>query len=186
MKVTDTFVPTNHNDRQCARLGRRFGFHFYITLWGHLYFFGYRDEPREATDPEKAMWTRLVPPEWAPQERHKGESVRPLPVCAEEMLAALVVPGPITMSAEDFAVLRGMQDDRFAPCNDRDLLARGQFGVWRGESPVWVSRCFPPGYYWRGAFETVRPTREGGVREVPEVDPMLEATVLSELEAFKV
>lgn len=183
MKVTDTFAPFNHNDRQSERVARRLGFSFHITLWGDtVEHTGWLGESRKATAPEVAMWARLVPAEWVPKEGYTGESVPALVAREDEMLAALRVPGPITMSAQDFAVLRS--DGRFTPCNDRELLDRGCFGTWNDVSPVWVSRAIPVGYYWHGAFETVRPTRENGVLNVPDVDPMLEATILSELQRF--
>ena len=183
MKVTDTFAPFNHDDRQSERLARRLGFSFYINLWGDLIELPVWDHPaRKATAPEVAMWAKLVPAEWVPKEGYTGGSVPSLVAREDEMLAALRVPGPITMSAQDFAVLRS--DGRFTPCNDRELLGRGCFGTWAGESSVWVSRAIPVGYYWHGAFETVRPTRENGVLNVPDVDPVLEATILSELQTF--
>ena len=184
MKVTDTFAPFNHNDVQSERIARRLGFHFHITLWGDtVEHTGWKSESRKATAPEVAMWARLVPAEWVPKEGYRGESVLALVAREDEMLVALRDIGPITMSAQDFTVLRS--DGRFTPCNDRELLGRGCFGTWEGESPVWVSRSIPVGYYWRGVYETVRPTRENGVPSIPDVDPVLEAEVQSELRAFR-
>ena len=185
MKVTDTFAPFNHNDRQSERIARRLGFSFHITLWGDtVEHTGCQSEPRKATYPEMVMWARLVPAEWVPKEGYRGESVLAPVAREDEMLKALRHIGPITMSAQDFAVLRSV--GRFTPCNDRELLGRGCFGTWGDESPVWVSRSIPVGYYWRGVYETVRPTRENGVPNIPDVDPVLEAEVQMGLEAFKV
>jgi hypothetical protein len=187
MKVTDTFAPFNHDDRQSERLAKRLGFSFYINLWGDLIELPVWDHAaRKATAPELAMWAKLVPAEWVPKEGYTGGSVPVLRATDEEVLAALVAPGPITVNPEEAARIRAVGYGRncFFPCLDRELLDRGRFGTWNDVSPVWVSRAIPVGYYWHGAFETVRPTRENGVLNVPDVDPVLEATILSELQTF--
>lgn len=190
MKITETFVPLSHNDRQSERIARRLGFAFHITLDGNIIEHqGWKGECRRATDPELAMWARLAPPEWSPKEHgYTGEFVQAARAQMDEIERALVAPGPITMSPLDFATLRKQGRDHMDFCTDESLLRRGFRGVWEETTPVWASMSIPVGYYWRGVYETpeLPPLVMGEIQSIPDVDPSIEATISVELLPFQV
>lgn len=191
MKITEVFEPYNHNDIQSERVARRLGLTFHITLDGDtVEHRGYQSLVREATDPELAMWAKLVPPQWVPKGRccYLGDAVPADRAEMDEIERALVVPGPITMNPLDFAMLRKRGRDHMDFCTDESLLRRGFQGTWKSESLVWVSRSIPVGYYWRGVYEHPRlPTLvEGETLDIPDVDPGLVGTITADLRPFQV
>lgn len=190
MKITQVFEPYNHNDIQSERVARRLGLTFHITLDGDtVEHRGYQSLARRATDPELAMWAKLVPPEWVPKERgYLGDPVPAERAQMDEIERALVVPGPITMNPMDFAMLRKNGRDHMDFCTDECLLRRGFQGTWKDESPVWVSRSIPVGYYWRGVYEHPKLPAlvEGETLVIPDVDPGLVGTITAELRPFQV
>ncbi len=191
MKITEVFEPPyNHNNVQSERVARRLGFAFHITLDGEIMEHqGWRSEYRRATDPELAMWAKLAPPQWVPNEQgYLGDLVPAERAQMDEIEYALAVPGPITMNPMDYAMLRKRGRDQMDFCTDVSLLRRGFQGTWKDESPVWVSRAIPVGYYWRGVYEhqSLPTLVEGETLDIPDVDPGLVATVFAELRPFQV
>ena len=141
-------------EKNCERMAARHG----LTFHCDGYFITVHDddrEAREATEPELAMWRRLV------GDFDSGF----LPATLEEITDRLKYrKGPFVLNAVDAATLRQLKD-KFRPCLDRDDLKRGLIGwlcrppcsypndhfcYYPTEAAIYVSRAIQVGYYFEG------------------------------------
>ena len=190
-----------YREENLRRMAARLGLYFHIDCYDHqgnrrdygllTEHSGHDSEIREATEAELQSWHLMVPSDFNPEELSANEW---------EAQDSLVWRTSVTVNAKDFVAIR-MLRDIFEPCTQRDLLLTGLFGwvvnqnrsdwaIANGvphETPVYVSRAIPVGYFYEGEHQPTihnRPPSEGE-RQLQEIPPEVELFVKQNLHPFK-
>lgn len=126
-----------YRETNCERMAARHGLTFHLCD-GFITEHDDDREAREASEPERSMWTALTG-EFDPEK---------LPATEGEIISSFKYQnGPFTVSPADSQTLLKMQG--FHPHTDVTCLKMGNVGYF-DRKPIYVSRAIPDGYFYEG------------------------------------
>jgi hypothetical protein len=135
------------------------------------------DDVREATQCEIELWRALCPKD--PDN---------LTTIFDEIVSSLNGRNhPVTISADDFSVIRRFGAGYFSPCMDREFMVNGFIGTFQEKIPIYLSRLIPDGFFYPAHEPKLhwRPNEASNVREIqPELPPELVYQIQLDLRPF--